>query len=797
MHSCKSSWILIHRSSVALSALAMTLFVSACGAPHLTYLTITPARTSISVGQTATFRVTANYSDGSSEDVTASTAWITSNPKIATINTNGVASSLARGSATITAIAYGKTGSASLTVSNAALTSISVTSPGSSVAVGQSMQLKAEGTYTDKSVQDITDQVSWSTANPTVATISSTGLVASKSVGSTEITASLNSVKGSDQITVSAAALVSIAVRSKDTGVPLGESEQFNAIGVYTDGSTLDLTSTADWSSSAPGILSISAGGLGISKAVGQASIAGTVNGIKGTTSFSVLPANLVSIAVSAGASSLPLGSSEQLTATGTYSDKSTKDITGLVTWASSDPGVASVGNGGTMEAKSIGPAIISASSSNITGSASLNVLNAALVSIALSANNPSLPVGNSERLTATGTYTDKTTRDITGSVTWSSSAPSVVSVSSGGTVQAKSVGSAAVSATSSSNITGRVNLSVSSAVLVAISISSTSESLPIGETMQLGAAGTFTDGSTRDLTGSVNWVSSSPTVLSIKATGLVAGISVGAAGVTASSGSISAVKNLNVSAPVLSSIKLAPAAPTVPLGSSLQLTITGTYSDGSTQDVTQQVSWNIDDSRIASLTPGGVVSGLQVGVTGVEASLNGVQTSDALTVQPLLAVAYFDATSGVDSTIRVTNPGTTGQDLCTMIYVFDQDQQLSECCGCLVSQDGLLTLSLKKDLTGNPLTGVPSRSGTVVLVSAQQMSSGGCNASSVTPAGTVVAWTTHLPQSKSGMISSAEAIFSTSPLSPTLSSSLQAQCSFIQQLGSGQGLCGCGSGSQ
>jgi hypothetical protein len=171
------------------------------------------------------------------------------------------------------------------------------------------------------------------------------------------------------------------------------------------------------------------------------------------------------------------------------------------------------------------------------------------------------------------------------------------------------------------------------------------------------------------------------------------------------------------------------------------------------------------------------------------------LQTSDTVTVQPLLAVAYFDATSGVDSTIRVTNPGTTGQDLCTMIYVFDQDQQMSECCGCLVSQDGLLTLSLKKDLLSNPLTGVASKAGTLMLVSAKQLSVGGCDAASMTPAGTVSGWATHLPQSKTGALSSAETPFSGSPLGTAQSSSLQAQCSFIQQLGSGQGLCGCGSG--
>ena len=769
-------------------------FLGGCGTPHLTYLSVAPGRTSIALGDTAKFTVVANYSDGTTVDATASAAWSTLNSSIATINAGGVASPVSVGTATIVASAYGKSGTASLIVSKAALTAISVMSPAAPIALGQSAQLQAQGTYSDKSVQDITDQVNWSAATPGIATISSTGLAVSKAIGNTQVTASLNNITASGQITVSGAVLASIAVRNKDVSVPLGASEQFSAIGTYTDGSTIDLTSTATWVSSAPGVVSINAAGTAATKAVGGASISAAVGGISGMTAFTVSPAALVSIAVAASNFSLPLGSKAQLTATGTYTDATTKDITGSVTWTSSAPGVVSVSSGGAVLAKGVGTAGVSASSSNVSGSANLSVSTAALVSIAVSASHSSLPLGTGEQLTATGTYTDSSTKDITGSVTWASSAPGVVSVSSGGTVQAKGIGSAGVSATSS-NVTGNTNLSVSAATLVGISISAASASIPVGDTLQLSAVGTLTDGSTQDLTRSVNWASSAPQVLTVQGAGLVAGMSIGAAGVTAASGGITAATTLNVSAPVLSSITISPAGPTVPLGSSLQLTLSGTYSDGSTQDVTQQATWNIDTPTIASITSGGVVSGLQVGTTGVEASINGVQASDTVTVQPLLTVSYFDATSGIDSTIRVTNPGTTGQDLCAMVYVFDQDQQMSECCGCLVSQDGLLTLSLKNDLLSNPLTGVASTSGTVMLVSGQQLSSGGCNASTVTPAGTVVAWVTHLPQSKSGALTSAEVPFSTSPLNSTLSSSLQAQCSFIQQLGSGQGLCGCGNG--
>ncbi|MBV8281305.1 MAG: Ig-like domain-containing protein [Candidatus Eremiobacteraeota bacterium] len=250
-------------------------------------------------------------------------------------------------------------------------------------------------------------------------------------------------------------------------------------------------------------------------------------------------------------------------------------------------------------------------------------------------------------------------------------------------------------------------------------------------------------------------------------------------------------MQGFSVSGAAISSLSIVPAAPTLPLGTSMQLKVNGTFTDGSIHDVTQQVAWNVNAPAVASISGGGLATGLQVGSTGIVASLNNIDTSDTITVQPLFTVAYFDAVSGVDSTIRITNPATTEQSLCAMVYVFDQDQQMSECCGCLISDNGLLTLSLNKDLLSNPLTGVQSKSGTMMLVSASEPASGLCNASTITPAGAVLAWSTHLPQS--GTTSSSEVPFSSAPLTSTLSAALQAQCAFIQQLGSGQGLCSCG----
>lgn len=699
-------------SSIALAVLLCVAILTGCAGmynvPRLSYITVTPGSESLAVGETVQFKAMATYSNGTTADVSNSVAWHIQDASIATVNISGLANSLTTGRTLVTASESSITGEAVLVVSKAALKEISITVTPSPVFLGQTAQLQATGTYSDKNVQDITDQVSWSTAQTGIAQVNTKGLVSPISAGSTTITGSLNNISASGQITVAPAALVSITVQGKNTVLPLGTHEQLSALGRYTDGSTENLTSAVRWTSSSPGTIDTSASGLATARTMGNALITATLNGINGV--------------------------------------------------------------------------------------ATLNASTAALVSIAVSAAHSTLPLGTTGQLTATGTYTDGSKNDLTQSATWISSSPSVVAISSPGVISARTLGTATVAA-SFSNITGKTNLSTSPAALTAIHVTLENASIPVGNTIPLKAIGTFTDGSVQDLTSSANWVSSSPAVASIRSPGVVTAVSMGATQLSAASGGIQGEADLNVSAAILSSLQLSPAGPTVPLGNSLQLTVMGTYSDGSMQDVTQQVSWNIQSSTIAAITAAGIAAGQKVGTTGITASLNGLTISDTLTVQPLLSVAYFDATSGIDSTIRITNPAVTGQDLCTMIYVFDQAQQMSECCGCMVSQDGLLTLSLEKSLLGNPLIGIPSKSGTILLVTADPSANPNCNASAITPQGAAVAWSTHLFQPQSGQASftpGTEDTFSTMPLNMTLSSALQAQCSFIQQLGSGQGVCGC-----
>ena len=164
---------------------------------------------------------------------------------------------------------------------------------------------------------------------------------------------------------------------------------------------------------------------------------------------------------------------------------------------------------------------------------------------------------------------------------------------------------------------------------------------------------------------------------------------------------------------------------------------------------------------------------------------------------QDVFKVNYFsnNFAPAPDATVRIDNPGLTYGNLCAMIYVFDADQQLTECCGCVETHNGLRTLSVRRDLTSNPLTGVLSSTGVIKIVSASVNNSPCDPTSNVSPRANLRAWATHIQNAVGTAFPITETEFSDSTLGATELANLQAQCAFVNILGSGHGICSCGTG--
>lgn len=207
--------------------------------------------------------------------------------------------------------------------------------------------------------------------------------------------------------------------------------------------------------------------------AAGQSKITATLRSIRGAARLTVTPA-LVSIAVSPADTTIIVGNSQQFTATGTFSDGSTKDITSSVAWSSSATNIVSIGNTGLANALIGGvppggpPAqvTITATLGSVNGSTTLTVTDN-LTSIAASPSSVTLNVGVQQAFTATGSYQDGTTSDITTLALWSSSNTNLLTIvangSGAGTATAVAVGAVTVTA-AENGITGTATVTVTKA---------------------------------------------------------------------------------------------------------------------------------------------------------------------------------------------------------------------------------------------------------------------------------------------------------------------------------------------
>src|SRR4029077_4244971 len=183
---------------------------------------------------------------------------------------------------------------------------------------------------------------------------------------------------GKTSVTVGPPGLLSITVSPNPSSLPEGERGQLTAIGDFSDGSLQNLTQSATWSSSAPSVATVNSAGLASGLIVGSTTITAVSGTVQGTTTLTVTSPVLASIAVTPTNSSIAAGNTQQLTATGTYSDGSTQNLTSTVAWSASAPSVATISNAsgsqGLATAAGLGTTTIEAALGAISGSTTLTV---------------------------------------------------------------------------------------------------------------------------------------------------------------------------------------------------------------------------------------------------------------------------------------------------------------------------------------------------------------------------------------------------------------------------------------
>src|SRR6266516_4202235 len=411
--------------------------------------------------------------------------------------------------------------------------------------------------------------VTWTSGAPGVATVDGSGLVTGVAAGSATITATSEGKSGSAAVTVAAAPpapVASVSISPASASVSVGQTVQLAALPKDANGNLLS-GRTVSWSSGNTGIATVSASGLVTGVSAGAATITAASEGKSGTAAVTVSSVPVASVAVSPTSASLLVGQTQQLSAT--PKDANGNPLTGrTVSWSSGNTAVATVSASGLVTGVSAGAATITAASEGQSGTAAITVTNVPVASVAVSPTTASVPVGQTVQLTATPK--DANGNSLSGrTITWASSNTAVATVSTSGRVTGVAAVTATITATSEGT-SGTAAITATApplpAPVASVAVSPASASVPAGQAVQLSAVTKDSAGTV--LTGrAVTWASSNGGIASVNGSGLVTGVAVGAATITATSEGKSGTAALTVTAlPPVTGSCLALAGPTITL---------------------------------------------------------------------------------------------------------------------------------------------------------------------------------------------------------------------------------------
>jgi len=543
------------------------------------------------------------------------------------------------------------------------LTSLEIVATSPTIAALTSTKLTVKGNFSGIFTRDITSQVTWSTADLTIASFTNTAIpnaVTGHKPGNVVLTATVGNISNTFTLTVSNATVTALAITPANPSVPKGLTQQFAVTGTFSDASTQDVTLNATWASTDTTVATVSdaAGskGLAQSLAIGSTQISATFGGISNTASLTVTAPVLQSIAVSTTTPSLLSLTSGTFQASGVYSDGTSVDVTSQVAWSSGNTSIATITTTGTATALSEGTTSISATYGGVTGSANLKVTGGHLTKITTSPATLTLVKGTNSALTATGTFSNNTARDITGLVSWSVANTGIATVTSpsGNLVwlKASSATTGTTTVTASYNtLSSTTSLTVTDPGLTSIAISLGTLDLTVGTTARLSVIATFNDGTTQDVTANCAWTTSDTTIAAVDNTqdsatiGRVSGVAAGSATITATYGGLNITSLVTVKTRTVQSLTInAVFGTTVATGGQLQMRATATYTDSANQDVTEDATWSIDTPSVAILTTSPYQTGLAVqpklvmgvgtGTATLSATFGGKTQTTTITVQ-------------------------------------------------------------------------------------------------------------------------------------------------------------------
>ena len=487
-------------------------------------------------------------------------------------------------------------------------------------------------TTTDKSV-------SWASSNPSIASVSDNGLVTAHALGDCRITVTAKDGSGVSaycDVTVGETAAESISIEPKGPfSFKVGEKVQLTAT-VLPETAT---DKSVSWLAQS-GAVSVDENGLVTALAIGTARVSATNSaGQVAYVDFTVVPTPVASITLSSTTVQLKATETAQLTATIAPADASDKSLT----WTSSNTAVATVDANGNITAVAVGEADIKAianDASGVSATCKVTVVPTPVESVSVTASgSTTLKAGQTVQLNSTvlpETASDKT-------VVWTSSNTAVAIVNNAGLVTAVAVGNASITATAGDK-SSSVEIVVEKTLVESIEISANSNSIFVGETMDLTATilpATATE-------KNIEWTLSESGIVAIKEsnnnTAKIEALTPGVVNIIATSrDGASSSYMVEVLPNLATSISIDKKTAKLPVGESAQLTAT-VLPDNTTN---KQVVWISNNSDVATVSENGLVQAVKPGSCEITVSTCDGSDLSAIclvtVVQPVTAISLSE----------------------------------------------------------------------------------------------------------------------------------------------------------
>lgn len=592
---------------------------------------VVPGSAGLDVGASKSFVAVATDANGNTL-TGRPIKWTSADATIATVSTAGLVTGVGAGTTNISATAEGKTGVAQVVVTATTppppipVASVAVTPGTQSLNIGGTVTLSA--TVRDSSGGALSGRaITWSTGDPTVATVSSTGVVTAKAPGAVAITATSEGKSGSATITVLPAAPPSVAsITINPNGTTIDSAQATTLVATVLDSAGNALSGRpVTWSTSSSQIATVSQSGVVTGGTPGAASITARSDTATASVIVTVHPVPVASVAVTAANSIIQVGATTTMTAV-TKAAGNYVLLGRTVTWSSSDPTTASVDASGLVKGLAVGTATITGTSEGKTGTATITVIPIPVASVTIAPTSASVV----EHLTTTFTAT---TKDANGNVltgrlvTWSSSATSVAAIDVNGVVTGVAAGPAATITATSEGKSGTATVTVTQAPVATVTLAPPGASLIVGQTQTFTA--TTKDAPGFVLTGrAIIWTSNKPATASVnQTTGLVTALDSGVAMITATSETIGGSATVTVSLVPVAAVSVTSSRPSPMIGQTAQLTANPTDASGNAL-TGRAVTWTSTDPALATVAGNGLVTVLNSGSVTIDALVDGVTGS-------------------------------------------------------------------------------------------------------------------------------------------------------------------------